>query len=61
VDDGVVRVWYALAVKVADKRADEAGISMARSYQDVALDAFAQDFELWQYKEAGAHHHAGAR
>jgi len=39
-------------VKVADKRADEAGISMARSYQDVALDAFAQDFELWQYKEA---------
>jgi 3-ketosteroid 9alpha-monooxygenase subunit A len=52
VEDGVVRVWYALAVKVADKRADEAGISMARSYQDVALDAFAQDFELWQYKEA---------
>ena len=39
-------------VKVSDKRADEAGVSMARSYQDVALDAFAQDFELWQHKEA---------
>jgi 3-ketosteroid 9alpha-monooxygenase subunit A len=52
VEDGVVRVWYALMVKVSDRRADEAGVSMARSYQDVALDAFAQDFELWQHKEA---------
>ena len=52
VEDGVVRVWYALMVKVSDARADEAGVSMARSYQDVALDAFAQDFELWQHKEA---------
>ncbi|HOA48717.1 MAG TPA: Rieske 2Fe-2S domain-containing protein [Novosphingobium sp.] len=52
VEDGVVRVWYALMVKVSGTRADEAGVSMARSYQDVALDAFAQDFELWQHKEA---------
>ena len=51
VEDGVVRVWYALMVKIANGRADEAGVSMARSYQDVALDAFAQDFELWQHKE----------
>ena len=29
-----------------------AGVSMARTYQDVALDAFAQDFEVWQHKEA---------
>jgi len=43
----VNRVWYALMVKIANGRADEAGVSMARSYQDVALDAFAQDFELW--------------
>ena len=46
-----VRVWYALMVKVDSKRADAGGVSMARSYQDVALDAFAQDFELWQHKE----------
>ena len=52
VDDGVVRVWYALAVRVSDKRADDVGVSMARSYQDTGLAAFAQDFELWQYKEA---------
>jgi 3-ketosteroid 9alpha-monooxygenase subunit A len=52
VEDGEVRVWYALMVKVDSKRADAGGISMARSYQDVALDAFAQDFELWQHKEA---------
>ncbi|MCC6924706.1 Rieske 2Fe-2S domain-containing protein [Novosphingobium sp.] len=51
VDDGVVRVWYALMVKIGSARADDAGVSMARSYQDVALDAFAQDFELWQHKE----------
>lgn len=51
VEDGEVRVWYALMVKVGDGPADEAGVSMARSYQDVALDAFAQDFEVWKYKE----------
>ncbi|MGB5078500.1 MAG: Rieske 2Fe-2S domain-containing protein [Sphingorhabdus sp.] len=51
VEDGEVRVWYALAVKVSDKRATSAEESMAHSYQDVALDAFAQDFELWKYKE----------
>ncbi|HZU65566.1 MAG TPA: Rieske 2Fe-2S domain-containing protein [Novosphingobium sp.] len=51
VEDGMVRVWYGLMVKVADGPADAAGIAMARSYQDVALEAFAQDFELWQHKE----------
>ena len=51
VEDGEVRVWYALMVKVSNSRADEAGVSMARSYQDTALEAFAQDFELWKYKE----------
>ncbi len=52
VEDGEVRVWYALMVKIANERANDAGVSMARSYQDVALDAFAQDFELWKFKEA---------
>lgn len=51
VENGEVRVWYALAVKVGDIRASAAGISTARTYQDVAVEAFAQDFELWQYKQ----------
>jgi 3-ketosteroid 9alpha-monooxygenase subunit A len=52
VGDGEVRVWYALMVRVSAGRASESGVSMARSYQDTGLAAFAQDFELWQYKEA---------
>ena len=51
VEDGEVRVWFALFVKASDSRADEAGVSMARSYQDVSLEAFAQDFELWKHKD----------
>ncbi|ABP64508.1 Rieske (2Fe-2S) domain protein (plasmid) [Novosphingobium aromaticivorans DSM 12444] len=51
VEDGEVRVWYALAVRVSDKAADDAGVALARAYQDTALEAFAQDFELWKYKE----------
>lgn len=51
VEDGEVRVWFGLFVKVGDARADAAGVSMARSYQDTSLDAFAQDFEVWQHKE----------
>jgi 3-ketosteroid 9alpha-monooxygenase subunit A len=51
VDDGEVRVWFMLFVKVGETRADEAGVSMARSYQDVSLESFAQDFEVWQNKE----------
>ena len=47
----MVRVWYALMVKIGNARADAAGVSMARSYQDVALEAFAQDFELWTHKQ----------
>lgn len=52
VEDGEVRVWYALAVKVSDRAADKNGLAIARGYQDTALEAFAQDFELWQYKQA---------
>jgi 3-ketosteroid 9alpha-monooxygenase subunit A len=52
VDDGVTRVWYALMVKVAETRADQTGVDLAREYQQTALAAFSQDFELWQHKEA---------
>jgi 3-ketosteroid 9alpha-monooxygenase subunit A len=51
VEDGTVRVWFGLFVKVADSRADADGVAIARGYQDTSLDAFAQDFEIWQHKE----------
>ena len=51
VEDGEVRVWYALMVKVSTAEPTDAEVSMARSYQDTALDAFAQDFELWKFKQ----------
>ena len=51
VEDGEVRVWYALMVKVSNTTPTEADVSMARSYQDTALEAFAQDFELWKFKQ----------
>lgn len=51
VEDGEVRVWYALMVKVSTREPTDAEVSMARSYQDTALDAFAQDFELWKFKQ----------
>lgn len=51
VEDGEVRVWYGLMVKVSNSEPTDAEVSMARSYQDTALDAFAQDFELWKFKQ----------
>lgn len=51
VEDGVVKVWHAVMVKVAEDSVDETGLEIARGYQDTALAAFAQDFELWQNKE----------
>lgn len=51
VEDGVVQVWYGLAVRTGTTTPDEEQVALARSYQDAALAAFAQDFELWQNKE----------
>lgn len=53
VDDGVAYVWHALLVespsgaKVATAEDTEA----ARQYQAFALQAFAQDFEVWKHKQ----------
>lgn len=52
VDDGEVRVWFAVMAKTADNHEptrEEAAI--ARAYHEAGLAAFAQDFELWKYKE----------
>ncbi|MFZ5706084.1 MAG: Rieske 2Fe-2S domain-containing protein [Pseudomonadota bacterium] len=51
VEDGMVQVWYALAVRASAGPVDGAAIALGRNYQDAGLAAFAQDFELWQNKE----------
>jgi 3-ketosteroid 9alpha-monooxygenase subunit A len=52
VKDGEVRVWFAVMSQTADNhqptREEQA---IARAYHEAGLAAFAQDFELWQYKE----------
>jgi len=52
VEDGEVRVWFAVMARTADDhqptREEEA---IARAYHETGLAAFAQDFELWKYKE----------
>lgn len=51
VEDGRVRVWHALLVRTADGApATEQDQASARQYQDMALAAFSQDFEVWQHK-----------
>lgn len=50
IDDGVVKVWYGLFVKVANAEPTEADIALARAYEDAGVDAFAQDFEIWSNK-----------
>ena len=50
IDDGVVKVWYGLFVKVDNAEPDAGDIALARAYEDAGVDAFAQDFEIWANK-----------
>lgn len=50
IDDGVVKVWYGLLVKVANEVPTEDDVALARSYETAGVDAFAQDFEIWANK-----------
>lgn len=52
VDDGSAYVWHGLMVKSPSGQAKitEEDIAIARQYQEMALAAFAQDFEVWQHK-----------
>jgi len=52
IDDGRLRVWYGLLVKVASAEPTAEDIAVARSYEDAGVDAFAQDFEIWANKRA---------
>jgi 3-ketosteroid 9alpha-monooxygenase subunit A len=50
IDDGVIKVWYGLFVKVANAEPTEADRAMAREYEEAGVAAFAQDFEIWGNK-----------
>ncbi len=52
IDDGVVKVWYALAVKVANENPDAGDREAAQGYHKAGVAAFAQDFEIWGNKRA---------
>jgi len=57
IDDGRVRVWHGLMVKVSDgsKEITEDDRARAFAYQENARLAFAQDVEIWQNKRACIH------
>lgn len=51
VEDGEVRVWYALTAKTGTSAPTREEIVIARAYHQSGLDAFSQDFELWEHKQ----------
>ncbi|GAB5487213.1 MAG: Rieske 2Fe-2S domain-containing protein [Parasphingorhabdus sp.] len=50
VEDGKIKVWHALMVKVANEVPTEEDIAAGRGYQEASLAAFSQDFEIWGNK-----------
>jgi len=50
IDDGVVKVWYGLMVKVANAMPTDQDRALAAGYEKAGVDAFAQDFEIWAHK-----------
>lgn len=50
IDDGVVKVWHGLLVRVQSPEPTSEEIGMARAYQEASCAAFAQDFEIWTHK-----------
>ena len=50
VDDGLIHVWHTLVLKSAHPIATAEDAQVARQFQDVSLQAFAQDFDLWMHK-----------
>lgn len=57
VDDGTTHVWHNLLVKSPSGSAvaTPEDAAAARTYQDMALQAFAQDFEVWRHKRPNLH------
>ena len=50
VEDGSVHVWHTLVMKSARPAASAEDVAIAKQFQAVSLEAFAQDFDLWKNK-----------
>lgn len=50
IDDGVIKVWYGLMVKVKNNVPTDEDIQLAKGYEQGGVMAFAQDFEIWANK-----------
>ncbi|WP_340586974.1 Rieske 2Fe-2S domain-containing protein [Erythrobacter alti] len=50
VEDGRVKVWYGLSVKVANAEPSADDLAIAKGYEEAGVEAFAQDFEIWSNK-----------
>jgi 3-ketosteroid 9alpha-monooxygenase subunit A len=50
VDDGSIKVWYGLMVKVKNAVPTDEDVALAKGYEVAGIDAFAQDFEIWSNK-----------
>ena len=55
VEDGVIKVWHGLSVKVASEVPSEEEVAIGRAYQQASLEAFSQDFEIWANKRPCFH------
>lgn len=55
VDDGVIKVWHGLSVKVDNEQVTEEDVAMGAAYQEASLAAFSQDFEIWSNKKPCFH------
>ena len=55
IDDGVIKVWYGLMVKVDNAEPTAEDRALASNYEEAGVDAFAQDFEIWSNKRPCLH------
>jgi 3-ketosteroid 9alpha-monooxygenase subunit A len=51
VEDGVTQVWHGLFARAAATPHAASDLALHRSYYDLGLAAFAQDFAIWRTKE----------
>lgn len=55
IEDGVIKVWYGLMVKVDNAAPNDEDRTLASTYEEAGVDAFAQDFEIWSNKRPCIH------
>jgi 3-ketosteroid 9alpha-monooxygenase subunit A len=51
IEDGTLKAWHGLMVKVDNAEPTEEDVASSREYQEASRLAFAQDFEVWANKK----------